>query len=54
MGFRVLTTDYEFPVKLYSPRDPIAARAPSFLNVRLFGEKISKTPRTYIYEYDTV
>lgn len=53
MGFRVHATDYEFPVKLYSPRDPIAVNAPSFLNVRLFGEKVSKTPRTYIYEYDT-
>jgi SAM-dependent methyltransferase len=54
MGFRVLATDYEFPAKIYSPRDPGAADLPSFLNVRLFGEKLSKTPAAYIFEYDTV
>ncbi len=53
MGFRVLETNYEFPAKIYSPRDPVAARVPSFLNVLLFGEKIGQTPSTYIFEYDT-
>jgi SAM-dependent methyltransferase len=53
MGFRVLATDYEFPVKLYSLRVPSVVSLPSFLNVRLFGEKISPTPQTYIFEEDT-
>jgi len=54
MGFRVLAADYEFPAKVYSPREPGIADLPSFLNVRLFGEKSSKTPPAYIFEYDTV
>lgn len=53
MGFRVIATDYEFPAKVYSPQELFLAKLPSFLNVRLFGEKISKTPDTYIHEYDT-
>jgi hypothetical protein len=54
MGFQVRATDYYFPVRLYSPHDPGAESHPAFLNVRLFGEKIDKTPLTYIYEYDTL
>ncbi len=53
MGVKVLATDYEFPVKLYSPRAPTISEIPSFLNVRLYAEKISPTPHNYIYEYDT-
>jgi hypothetical protein len=53
MGFTVLATDYEFPTRLYSRRQPGVAELPSFLNVRLFGEKVSQTPATYIFEYDT-
>lgn len=53
MGFRVLATDYEFPVKLCSLRVPSLIGQQSFLNVRLFGEKIGSTPQTYIYEDDT-
>jgi SAM-dependent methyltransferase len=52
MGFHVRATDYYFPVRLYSPHDPGGKNNPAFLNVRLFGEKIRKTPPTYIYEYD--
>jgi hypothetical protein len=51
MGFRVMSTDYEFPVKLYSPREMYWAY-PAFLNVRLYGEKIGATPAAYEYEYD--
>ncbi len=54
MGFRVLSSDYEFPAKICSQREPAIADQPSFLNVRLFGEKVGKTPQEYIFEYDTV
>src|SRR5688572_9113232 len=53
MGFRVFATDYEFPVQLYAPRTPALINSNSFLNVRLFGEKIEPTPNTYIFEYDS-
>jgi hypothetical protein len=53
MGFRVLATDYEFPARLFSPRDHYLARMPAYLNVRLFGEKVIRTPEVYIYELDT-
>jgi SAM-dependent methyltransferase len=53
MGFRVVAADYEFPVKLYSPRSPGIVEMPSFLNVRLYGEKTGPTPASYVYEYDT-
>jgi hypothetical protein len=52
MGFNVIATDYEFPVKLYSRRHPEMIRERSFLNVRLLGEKTQPTPAEYIYEYD--
>ncbi len=53
MGFRVLATDYEFPARLYTRREPNLVAAPTYLNVRLFGEKVAYTPREYIYELDT-
>lgn len=53
MSFRVLATDYEFPAKVYSLREPSIVSLPTFLNVRLFGEKLGKTPPTYIFEYDS-
>lgn len=53
MGFRTIATDYEFPVKLYARREPGLTNLPSYLNVRLYGEKVSETPREYVYEYDT-
>jgi SAM-dependent methyltransferase len=52
MGFRVIDTIYEFPARVYSSQVPTSFRAPAFLNVCLYGEKIDKTPREYIYEYD--
>ncbi|HJQ99060.1 MAG TPA: methyltransferase domain-containing protein [Candidatus Polarisedimenticolaceae bacterium] len=53
MGFRVLATDYEFPVRLYAAREPGLVHAPAFLNVRLFGEKVGSTPSTYVFEYES-
>jgi SAM-dependent methyltransferase len=53
MGFRVLDTNYNWPAKIYAPRVPDCQIHPSFLGVELFGEKIDKTPDTYVYEYDS-
>jgi hypothetical protein len=52
MGFDVIATDYEFPVKLYSDRERGVTEMLSYLNVRLYGEKTAATPQEYIYEYD--
>lgn len=54
MGFQTLATDYEFPAQIHSEQDPVAKEHPAFLNARLVGQKLSKTPSTYIYELDTV
>jgi SAM-dependent methyltransferase len=50
MGFRVIKTIYEFPVRLYSRRDHLTLAAEAFLNVALLGEKLTKTPRDYIFD----
>lgn len=52
MGFRVIQTDYEFPARIYAPRSPNVRHGSAFLNVRLYGEKVSKTPQDYHYEFD--
>jgi SAM-dependent methyltransferase len=52
MGFRVFATDYEFPARILSPRVSSIAYGPAYLNVRLYGEKLSETPQDYVYEYD--
>ena len=50
MGFRVNAIDYEFPVRLYTPRESLLYRYEAYLNVRLLGEKTNSTPVEYIYE----
>jgi SAM-dependent methyltransferase len=52
MGFHVIETDYEFPAQIDSPDVASIAAEPAFVNSRLLGEKTSKTPAEYIYEYD--
>lgn len=52
MGFRVLETKYEFPARIFSSEVPTSFRAPAYLNVCLYGEKVSTTPQEYIYEFD--
>lgn len=52
MGFRVVATDYEFPVRLKSRAVAETKYLPAFVNSRLFGEKTGATPAEYIYEYD--
>jgi SAM-dependent methyltransferase len=53
MGFNVIGTDYEFPVRLRAKEAPDIAFMPAYINVRLFGEKTAPTPAQYIYEFDT-
>lgn len=52
MGFKVIATEYKFPSMICTPEVPDAYKFPAFLNVRLFGEKLSSTPQTYLYEFD--
>lgn len=52
MGFRVISTDFEFPARIYARQEPAACRHPAFLNVRLLGEKTGQTPDDYIFEFD--
>jgi SAM-dependent methyltransferase len=52
MGFKVIETDYEYPASIFTLENPHLTAEPAFLNVRLFGEKLSRTPDEYIYEWD--
>jgi SAM-dependent methyltransferase len=52
MGFHVNVTDYEFPARVLTFREPMISQSPAFLNVRLYGEKIEKTPPQYIFDFD--
>jgi len=52
MGFRVIATDYEFPARVLTFREQFPPAQPSFLNVRLYGEKVERTPSHYIYDFD--
>jgi len=50
MGFHVIATDYEFPVRLYSSRESNLFRYDAYLNVRLLGEKTGTTPDNFVFE----
>lgn len=50
MGLRVVEAGYEFPALISSEVDPNQSGLEAYLNVRLFGEKIAKTPEDFIYE----
>src|SRR5688500_7882256 len=50
MGFEVVATNYDFPVRLYSRRVDATQHMPAFLNTTLWGEKRSPTPAEYVYE----
>ena len=49
MGFDVIATDYEFPVRIFTPETP-SALMKAYMNTRLFGEKLAPTPEEYLYE----
>jgi len=53
MGFRTIATDYEFPVRIFSPENESMHFLEAYMNVRLYGEKTGKTPENYIYELIT-
>jgi hypothetical protein len=50
MGFEVVATNYDFPVRLYSRRVAATQHMPAFLNTTLWGEKRAPTPDDYRYE----
>ena len=50
MGFEVVATNYDFPVRLYSRRVIGTEHMPAFLNTTLWGEKRAPTPDEYRYE----
>jgi hypothetical protein len=50
MGFEVIATNYDFPVRLYARRVAMTQHMPSFLNTTLWGEKRASTPDDYRYE----
>jgi SAM-dependent methyltransferase len=50
MGFRVVSTDNDFPVRLYARRMAGIQLMPAFLNTTLWGEKEDRTPDEYRYE----
>ncbi|PYS98672.1 MAG: hypothetical protein DMF63_14880 [Acidobacteria bacterium] len=52
MGFEVIATDFEFPVRLKAKESSEVSFMPAYLNTRLFGKKVSTTPDEYIYDYD--
>lgn len=52
MGVRIVASDYEFPARVATFRERALSTEPAFLNVRLYGEKVAKTPTDYIYEFD--
>jgi SAM-dependent methyltransferase len=52
MGMQVHTVCYASPAAIYSRVDPGGHRAPAFLHVALYAEKVAKTPAEFIYEYD--
>ena len=52
MGFEVIATDYEFPVRLKAKETPEVSFLPAYLNTRLIGKKTATTPEEYVYEYE--
>jgi len=52
MGFEVISTDYQFPAVIQSERDPNTSRHQAYLNVHLYGTKVSSTPSQYVYELE--
>jgi SAM-dependent methyltransferase len=50
MGFEVVATDYDFPVRLFARRFPDVEYMPAYLNTTLWGIKREATPAEYRYE----
>jgi SAM-dependent methyltransferase len=52
MGFRVITTDYEFPARIYSRRAVDQHLHAAWLNSLLLGVEEARTPREFSYELE--
>jgi hypothetical protein len=52
MGFEVIATSYDFPVRLKAKESFEVSFLPAYLNTCLFGRKLSATPDEYLYDYD--
>jgi hypothetical protein len=50
MGFEVVATNYDFPVRLYARRLPGMEKQTAYLNTTLWGTKQAPTPDDYRYE----
>jgi hypothetical protein len=50
MGFEVVATNHDFPIRVYSRRVPDLQLLPAYLNTTLWGEKRAPTPDEYRYE----
>ncbi|HYP49253.1 MAG TPA: methyltransferase domain-containing protein, partial [Thermoleophilaceae bacterium] len=44
MGFKVVATNYDFPIRMHSRRVPGLELHPAYLNSTLWGEKVAPTP----------
>jgi SAM-dependent methyltransferase len=51
MGMQVWS-EYAFPAQIHSEKNPGTKDHPSFLNVLLFGRKVSATPVELVYEFE--
>ena len=49
MGFAVIETNYDFPIRIHSRRIPGLQNHPAFLNTTLWGEKLAATPAELHY-----
>jgi hypothetical protein len=52
MGMKVHSANYASPASIYSRVDPQGRKAPAFLHVHIFAEKVASTPAEFVYEYD--
>jgi len=52
MGMKVHAANYASPASIYSRINPTGRKAPAFLHVNLFAEKVARTPAQYVYEWD--
>ena len=52
-GFRCLGTQYEFPCKIVSDREPSAAEAPAYLNVLVLAQKVAHPSQQVTYYRQT-
>ncbi|MFC0271932.1 methyltransferase domain-containing protein [Metabacillus herbersteinensis] len=52
MGFNVLNSGYDCPASIVSEDDPNCRLHEAYLSCWVYGRKVSKTPKEFIYEHD--